>query len=393
MNRRRFLAIVGGGVVLAAGAGTVRVMRSPAQASAPWRAAGSDYTEPRRKALSYAILAPNPHNQQPWKVDLSVPDEVTLYADANRLLPHTDPNNRQITIGLGCFLELLVMAAAQDGFRVDLDLFSHGSNADALDERPVATARFTSDASIKLDPLFAYVLDRRSNKEVYDTTRDVNGSTLTRIAAAARKNRIGWTNNPTEVAKLRELTIAASTIEMETARTHKESIDVMRIGAKEVIANPDGIDLTGPLMEGLSAAGMLSRDDMLLPGQTGFEQGRDAILGPPATAMAHMWMVSSGNSRSDQISAGRDWVRVHLACTAEGIDMQPHSQALQEYPEMAQLYKQVHDMWAAEGGTVQMLIRLGYGEAVNASPRWPLEAKVIGEKSVKVGAPYRRATG
>lgn len=393
MNRRGFLAVLGGGVVLAAGATTVRVTRSAAAASAPWQAAGSDYTEPRRKALSYAILAPNPHNQQPWKVDLSVENEVTLYADTSRLLPHTDPQNRQITVGLGCFLELLIMAAAQDGFRVDLKLFPKGSDATALDERPVATGRFTKDASVKPDRLFADILNRRSNKDAYDTTRSVDGSALTRIAQAARANRIGWTNDMAEVTKLRELTMAASTIEMETARTHKESIDVMRIGAEEVIANPDGIDLTGALFEGLSAVGMLRREDMLLPGQTGFEQGRDAILGPPATAMAHLWMVSSGNSRADQIAAGRDWVRIHLACTAEGIDMQPHSQALQEYPEMAQLYEQVHDMWAPNGGTVQMLIRLGYGEQVDASPRWPLEAKVIGEKTVKAGDPYRRAFG
>jgi len=393
MNRRGFLAVVGGGVVLAAGAATVRVTRSAAEASAPWQEAGSSYTEPRRKALSYAILAPNPHNQQPWKVDLSASDEVTLYADTTRLLPHTDPQNRQITVGLGCFLELLVMAAAEDGYRIDLNLFPQGSDVQALDERPVATARFTADTSVKPDPLFAHVLNRRSNKEAYDTTRDVDASALTRIAQAARSNRIGWTNDIAEVAKLRDLTIAASTIEMETARTHKESIDVIRIGAEEVIANPDGIDLTGPLMEGLSAVGMLSREDMLLPGQTGFEQGGDAILGPPATAMAHMWMVSSGNARAEQIAAGRDWVRVHLACTAEGLDMQPHSQALQEYPEMVKLYKQVHDMWAPDGGTVQMLIRLGYGEAVKASPRWPLEAKVIGEKSAQAGDPYRRAFG
>ncbi|MEN0041280.1 MAG: twin-arginine translocation pathway signal protein [Pseudomonadota bacterium] len=388
MKRRQFLAVIGGGVVLAAGAATMRVTRSAAEAAAPWQAAGSEYDEVRRKALSYAILAPNPHNMQPWKVDLSVPDTLTLYPDTTRLLPHTDPNNRQITVGLGCFLELMVMAAAEDGVRVDLNVFPQGSDSDALDERPVAVARFVKDATVSPDPLFAYVLQRRSNKEAYDTSREVASDTLTRIAESARVNRIGWTNTMDEVEDIRTLTQQASTIEMETPRTHKESVDVFRIGAKEVISNPDGIDLSGPLMEALSAVGMLNREDMMRPGQTGFEQGREAVLGPLRSSMAYMWMVSPTNDRASQIAAGRDWLRVNLACTREGVDMQPNSQALQEYPEMAALYAKVHEMWAADGGTVQMLLRLGYGETVPASPRWPLEAKLIDDRTAHLAAPY-----
>ncbi|MEM9756694.1 MAG: twin-arginine translocation pathway signal protein, partial [Pseudomonadota bacterium] len=68
---------------------------------------------------------------------------------------------------------------------------------------------------------------------------------------------------------------------------------------------------------------------------------------------------------------------VNLAATAEGVGFQPLSQALQEYPEMDALYAQVHAMLAPEGGTVQMLARIGYGPDVPVSPRWPLEAKLV----------------
>ncbi|MCA3479100.1 MAG: twin-arginine translocation pathway signal protein, partial [Rhodobacter sp.] len=101
MSRRKTLAVIGGGVILAATAGLGYVAtRQPQTARLPWASAGQG-EDARRRALSYALLAPNPHNIQPWLVDLSEPDVVTLYVDLNKLLPHTDPYNRQITIGLG----------------------------------------------------------------------------------------------------------------------------------------------------------------------------------------------------------------------------------------------------------------------------------------------------
>lgn len=109
-----------------------------------------------------------------------------------------------------------------------------------------------------------------------------------------------------------------------------------------------------------------------------------AILAPKAifantdTAMGHLWQISLSNSRGDQIASGRDWVRLNLAATSLGLGMQPLSQALQEYPEMAQLYAQIHDRLAPEGGIVQMFARIGYGPEVPASPRWALEEKIVG---------------
>ncbi len=378
MKRRQFLAIAGGGVILAAGAATWRVARSPQTALKPWTAAGSAYDEPRRKALSYAILAPNPHNRQPWLVDLSQPDRVVLLADTGRLLPHTDPFNRQITIGLGCFLELMVMAAKRDGYAVDIDLFPEGWNPTSLDNRPVAVAKFRKDDNLRPDPLFEFVMQRRSVKEPYDTARSVETEKLDAVITAASRTKAEFSNDPDRVRALRELTAKASLIEMNTPHTHKESVDLFRIGADEVDANPDGIDITGPSIEALSAVGLFSREGSLNQGDMGFEEGKKLILSQMETSMAFVWLVTSGNSRKDQIDAGRDWLRINLAVTAERISSQPNSQALQEYPEMEPLYQRIHSMLAPNGGTVQMLGRLGYHVPVAPSPRWSLDTRIVG---------------
>jgi hypothetical protein len=380
MQRRQFLTILGGGVVLAAAGATVfAATRTPAAALAPWDMAGaSRYADPRLHALSFAILAPNPHNRQPWLVELSGDDAVILRVDRTRLLPHTDPFNRQIVIGLGCFLELMVMAAAADGHRVDLDVFPQGGDPRALGEEIVARALFTKDASITADPLFAHVPARRSNKEPFDTARPVSDAALQAvIASGAHATRLGGSNEGGDVAYWRQLTERALRIEIDTPRTYKESVDLFRIGKAEVNANPDGIDFSGPLFETLALVGQFDRDILLDRTSAAFSQGEAAVMDNARTAMAHVWMVTQGNTRADQITAGRDWLRVNLAATGEGLGFQPLSQALQEYPEMEGPFRETHDRLAPEGGTVQMLARLGHGPDVSVSPRWPLEAKLV----------------
>ena len=369
--------LVGGGAVLAAvGAFGFKATRAPQTAYMPWNRAG-EYEDPRMRALSWALLAPNPHNRQPWLADLSESGAITLYVDTDRLLPHTDPFNRQITIGLGCFLELLRMAAAEDGYQADLMLFPQGSNVKALDQRPIARIALTADSALTRDPLFAWVPARRSNKEPYDTTRSLAPELLTQISAAATKGtRFGGTVDAAQVAEWRALTREALRIEAVTPHTFQESVDLFRIGRHEVDANPDGIDFSGPMFESMHLTGMFNREVAADPTSFAFKVGMDAFFDNTDTAMGHVWLVTADNSRETQITTGADWLRVNLAATAQGLGFQPLSQALQEYPEMAEPYAQVHERLAPDGGTVQMLARIGYGPAVGTSPRWPLESKI-----------------
>lgn len=380
VGRRKFISIVGGGIVVAAAAGVggFAMTRRPGKALQPWLDAGSAYTEPRRKALSYAILAPNPHNRQPWLVDLSRDGEVMLFVDRTRLLPHTDPYDRQITIGLGCFLELLVMAANADGHQVDVQLFPDGAGQDKLDDRPVARIDFAGRHNGSADPLFQHVLDRRSNKQPYDLARPVPGPVLDRLKASiGHDTGVDATNDTGRVATLRRLSEEALMVELQTPRTYKESVDLFRIGKAEINENPDGISFPGPVFEAMNVAGLFTREQALDKESEAFKGGIDHAEQTTGTAMAHLWLVTPGNSRREQITAGRDWVRVNLAATAQEVAIHPLSQALQEYPEMAAYYGAVHEMLAPGGGTVQMFARLGYAETASESPRWPLTEKLI----------------
>ncbi|MEM9967610.1 MAG: twin-arginine translocation pathway signal protein [Pseudomonadota bacterium] len=363
LSRRKALSLIGGGTVLAATTtfGAFAATRVPHRALRPWDLAGQ-YDDPRLNALSFALLAPNPHNLQPWQVQLEDDDGVLLWHDTTRRLPQTDPFNRQIYIGLGCFLEQMVLAAGADGHAVALTLFPEGK------EGPVARAVFQEGGD--MDPLATHILERRSCKEPFED-RPIPAALANELELSADV----YTDAST-VSALKKLTFDAWMTEALTPRTMKESVDLMRMGKAEINATPDGIDLGGAFLESMMALGLLDKEALADPESTGFQQGLDIYQKMLEATPAYVVLTSAHNTVEDQITIGRRWLRLNLTTTRMGLALHPVSQALQEYPEMAPHYKVAHDLLAPDGHTVQMLGRLGYGPATPRTPRWPLEAKI-----------------
>lgn len=377
-DRRKVLKLIGGGTVVAAAvsvSGCTGTSGTSEVAREPWRRAGK-YDDYRKRALSHALLAPNPHNRQPWLVRLDGDDALTLFVDLGRRLPATDPFDRQITIGCGAFLELLSIAALEDGYRAEISGFPEGEDLKTLDRRPVATVRFAKDAGGR-DPLFAQILQRRSNKEVYEP-RDVANEALEALAAAGRLpgQTSSTTGNTPLAARLRDLTWRAHVKEVTTPVANQESVDLMRIGAAEVAANPDGIQLEGPMIEFGRRVGIVSREALANPSSTAFKQGLALYEKMANSARAFGWIVNRNASRTDQIDAGRAYVRMNLKATELGLAVHPWSQSLQEYAEMRELHQEVHEL-IGQRETVQMLYRIGHAEKIGPTPRRGLEAHLV----------------
>jgi nitroreductase len=363
-------------VIVAAGSAAVNLDEMPSSAIAAWSEPSSTESDIRKRVLSYAILAPNPHNMQPWLVDLRQPDQIILYCDRSRLLPQTDPFSRQILIGHGAFLELLDLAAGAAGHRAEITYFPKGEFGDLIDDRPVASIRLIPDPNREPDPLFQQILKRRSAKVPFDSAKPLSPDHVKGLATAYTNPDCKFsitTENP-QVLGLQGIVRSGMEIEMRTPRTYQESVDVMRIGAKEVEQNRNGIRLTGAPIGWGRILGLISREKLADPTSQAFQSGVTMYRNIAEASPAFAWMTTSRNSRSMQLAVGRAYARLNLKATELGVAMHPMSQVLQEYKEMQALQRGFLRMLdIPEGHTVQMLVRLGYTKNPNPSPRRALQ--------------------
>jgi hypothetical protein len=383
ISRRKALYAVGGATfALVGGGGSFISTRTPHQAYEPWsEIETAPPADIRLDAFRYAILAPNPHNRQPWRIKLIGTDQAVISCDPEKRLPQTDPFDRQILIGFGCFLEIARIAAAERGVRMDIEPFPEGLPGERLDARPIVSVRFVKDSTVPKDPLFHFIATRRSNKRPYDMTKPVDQQTIAALTASAiDKPRLQVVATKTDaiVKSLRLLSWDAWMIEFVTRHTWQETVDLMRIGKAEIEANPDAVSVGGAFLDTIALTGQLTREKMATPGTFAHKSVIDRYKPTLESGMAYSWIITDTNTRLDQLNAGQAWVRVNLEATRQNLGFHPISQALQEYKEMQAEYAKLHMMLGAKRGQcVQMLARLGYGELIGKTSRWPLKAKLV----------------
>ncbi|WP_375210459.1 Acg family FMN-binding oxidoreductase [Hyphomonas jannaschiana] len=386
MFSRRALLVTGGASILVLGGSYagLSAMSNIAPAQEPWRRATQGLGDPRLNAAAYAILAPSPHNLQPWMIRLEGDDSMTLFCDLDRRLPETDPPDRQTTIGLGAFLELLRQAAAEQGHRLDITPFPEGEPGARLDARPIAHVHFVEDAGVERDALFGHALKRRTARRKFDPGRPVPSDRLAALMDISNALpgldaiKVDGTSQPETVSWLRDICRRAWEIELRKPETCHESSYLTRIGAKQINANPDGIYLAGPMMEAYRMTGLLTQDSMDEIGSTTWEATLSTYNGLIDSAPTFLWFTTPGNSRAEQLASGAVWIRLQLAAAAVGVGFQPLSQVLEEYSEMAEPFAEIHDRFNVTlPGRIQGLFRLGYAGGQSPSPRWPLESRII----------------
>jgi nitroreductase len=392
MQRRNFIRLVGGGTITAATLTTTATLTGCAAGAFPdaaveaWQGPGAE-VDPRRRALAYAITAPNPHNLQPWLVDLRQPGMIVVRTDPQRVLAETDPYGRQILIGHGAFIELLVMALAKEGLESTVNLWPQSelpADLKAWDARAVAQIAISKPSTAAApDALFDLILKRHTPKSDYDTARPVSSTILKALTDSntVANVTVGGTVDAGQLTAMRDLCWQSAQVELLTPRTYLESAKLLRIGPDEILNHRDGISINSAFVRFANAVGMVDRVAPLTDGSAAYKTAMGRFEGHSRSAMGFVWITTAGNTRSQQIEAGRAYMRMQLKATELGVGVHPMSQALQEFGEMRPHYEKVHQLVlgksapsTAADATVQMFCRLGYtASPPPATPRRPLE--------------------
>ena len=222
----------------------------------------TSYT-PIRRAITYGVNAPSPHNTQAWKFKITSDTEMFVYIDANRLLPVTDPPARQIHMGSGCFIETLAVGASALGYATEVDYFPEGTYLfEEIGQKPVAKISLTRKAGIQQDVLFDAIYTRQTNRKPY------SGPKVTDAEFAQIRKWIGqseaeivFLNDPAEMKSLTDIFYRSMEIECFTRHTYEETRIWFRYNEKQRAEKRDGLSLPQTGVDGLRKYVVTSRID------------------------------------------------------------------------------------------------------------------------------------
>ena len=325
--------------------------------------------DPRVRLAAGGLLAANSHNMQPWKIELDKSDPMVfyLYADSSRMTKEVDPYARQMMISQGTFLEYVAVAGEKEGWNTEIDLFPNGTYdethlAESMDTEPVAKVTLSKIQS-KNSPLFEAIFLPDTNRKAYQAER-LSSSQVSALESISDGNGISIKlyQDQDNLHKISEYAMQSATIEAGVTRVMDESNAIFRANEYRKNKYRYGFSVEGQGTSGFMKhvlQGLLTIFPSLNTGRAAsrnfISYTRTSVDNTPAYAM----IVSTGNSRVEQVESGMLYSRLLLTGHTLGLAMQPLSQVLEEYPEMKVPYTAFKQAYAPDGGTVQMLFRVG----------------------------------
>jgi len=351
-SRREFLKIVGSGALIAGASpllgACAGVIRSDMVPGRPENANEQGLETGMAQVLSLASLAPSGHNMQPWFVRRLKPYEYVIGMDKARLLPAVDPENREVILSIGAFVENFISAASSLGYEALVEVVGTRSSDDDLVK---ITLLKTKPSGFPL----SRITSRRTVKKGYLSKRlSVEHA---QILSAVWAGHIHYFNRDSKHARcLAEW--AAESFRYQTYRddAQRELANCVRLGRTDALKYRYG--LTTESMEITGVAGWYVRNFMNpedVMGQTFRNQGIELNANLAKEGAGWIIITSEGSSVAELIETGRRFERMALLVREMGIAIHPMTQILEE--------KQWHDQFTSlhrPSVKPQFILRVGY---------------------------------
>jgi nitroreductase len=296
-----------------------------------------------RTVLSLASRAPSVHNTQPWRwrVDAA---SLHLYADADRRLPNTDPDGRDLMLSCGGALHHCVVALAAVGWRSRVTRLPNPADPNHL--AAIELSPYPADS---VDIALAAAIPRRRTDRRHYSSWPVPVSDIALMAARTARNGVTLCQVE-DIDKLHEI-VARSVWDHQN---------------REYLA-----ELTAWSGRYASVAGVPARNTPApdpgskIPGR--FFAGPVLPMAPESSSAEDKAIVLALGTRADdrlaRLRAGEATSVVLLSATSMGLASCPVTEPL----EIVETRESVRSDVFGDGNYPQMLLRVGWAP-INADP-------------------------
>ena len=170
------------------------------------------------------------------------------------------------------------------------------------------------DPAVPREPLFAQVLNRRTDRRAYGAARPVAAADLARLNASVAGLPIvfvvaGRVDAPpaerAQIESIRTLAKEARRIELTTEAPMLESMRATRYGSTDIDRHGDGIAITQPMPVTRARLGLVDRSKLPAPDSQATVAQIKEFNAVTDTTPAYLWLVTEGNSRAQQVVGGR----------------------------------------------------------------------------------------
>ena len=298
--------------------------------------------------LYYASLAPSGHNAQPWVVKVTSQREWIIGGDPKRRLPAVDPQNRELLLSIGAFVENLAIAASAMGYEAEMKVIGKTS----ADEDLVTI-------SLKKGRQGNYPLKRlASRRTVKQGFRpDEIRSEDVKALSDPLKGQLFYYPRGSDHAKCIQ-EAALETLRLQTYRdeAQKELAGWIRFSNEDARKYRDGLTTESMDIKGFAGwyvRNFMDRGDVTK--ESFRKQGVDLAAKQVEQGGGWFIVTSQGASVSDLIETGCKFERMALMAGEKKIGIHPMTQCLEE----KQGLEKIASNHSAEV-VPQFVLRVGY---------------------------------
>lgn len=350
MNRRQFITYSSGALIMAGG---FSLFHSLDQLQTIEREKSSAFTvglEPElAEILYYAALAPSGHNAQPWTIRIITGRHWIVGTDSSRWLPAVDPENREMMISIGAFLENLAAAANGKGYEAEIQILAQSTK-----DQEIAAVKL--HATGHSDNSLVRQIELRRTLRSNLLTRGLLKEDIQLITRGYQGDAFYCPGSSQEGRRLAEITIAANEIQAYRDSAQQELAGWIRWSNQDSQRYRNGLTPDSMEIEGVSRwyvknfythEAVLKKEFREVTVQKAKEQA----------AAGSGWLVvtSKAATVAELIRTGRNLQRIWLRLRERNLALHPMTQAIEEAATAKELPSAL-----GITGDIQLLLRIGY---------------------------------